>query len=91
MRRAFGDAVISMAALLLLLLMLVSVDDRVRDQVSGLVHGTPSSSQIAGVGRQLRDVADVALEAIRDQSVDHAPLMIFTLAATVLVLFMVRT
>jgi hypothetical protein len=29
--------------------------------------------------------------ALRDQSIEHAPLVIFGVAATVLVLFMVRT
>jgi hypothetical protein len=90
-RRVFGDAVISTAALLVLLLALTSLDDRVRDQVSGFVHHTPGSLELAGVGRQLRDIGTVVLDAAREQSLSHAPLMIFTLAATVLVLFMVRT
>jgi hypothetical protein len=33
----------------------------------------------------------VVLSAARDHSIDNAPLMIFALAATVLVLFMLRT
>jgi len=91
MRRVFSDAVISLAALILLLLMLVSVDDRVREQVTGFVRGTPGSSQMVNVGRELREVSTVVIDAARDQSVAHAPLVIFSLAATVLVLFMVRT
>jgi hypothetical protein len=31
------------------------------------------------------------VEAVRDQSLDHAPMVIFAIAALVLVLFMTRT
>jgi hypothetical protein len=33
----------------------------------------------------------IAIHAVRDQSIEHAPLTIFGLAALVLVLFMMRT
>jgi hypothetical protein len=33
----------------------------------------------------------VVTEAVRDQSIEHAPLVIFVLAATVLMMFMLRT
>lgn len=91
MRRVLGDTVISISALLLLLVLLVSLDERVRDQVSGFVYQTPGSSHFASASRQLRDVVTVVVDAARDQSLANAPLMIFALAATVLVLFMVRT
>lgn len=88
-RRTLGDAVISLAALLFLLLMLVSVDGRVRDRVS--VIWTPDSSELVGAGRELGSMVSVVFEAVKDQSVAHAPLALFTVAATVLVLFMLRT
>jgi len=90
MRRALGDAVISVTALFILLMMLISVDDRVRDRVSGF-WGAPNSSAIAGASQQLGTLASVVFDAVKDQSVAHAPLAIFALAATVLVLFMIRT
>lgn len=90
MRRVFGDAVISLSAVLALLLALVSVDPRVRYQVSGLWGGS-DASPVTSIGRQLGEVASVILSAARDQGIDNAPLMIFALAATVLVLFMLRT
>lgn len=91
MRRAFGDAVISVTALFILLLMLVSIDDRVRDRVSGFWGGGPNSSEIVGAGRELGSLVTVMFVAVKDQSIEHAPLAIFTVAATILVLFMVRT
>jgi hypothetical protein len=89
MRRAFGDAMISLCAVLLLLMMLVTIDPRVREQLSG-VWGA-SASPVATVSSQVREITSVVLSAARDHSLDNAPLMIFALAATVLVLFMLRT
>jgi len=89
MRRVLGDALISAGAVLILLLVLVSVDDRVRERVSALA--TPSRSELVSAGTQLGDVSRVVFEAARDQSIEHAPMMIFAVAATVLVLCMLRT
>ena len=89
MRRAFGDAMISICSVLLLLVLLVSVDPRVREQLSGV--WTPGAPVAASVSSQVRNVTSVVMSAARDHSIDQAPLMIFALAATVLVLFMLRT
>jgi hypothetical protein len=75
----------------MLLVMLLSVDDRVRDRVSGVFGGAPNSSQLVGAGKEVTGLVTVVYEAVKDQSVEHAPLAIFTVAGTVLVLFMVRT
>ena len=86
-RRVFGDAVISLCALLALLLMLVAIDPRVRVQVASAWGGSTSTS----VSKDMREISTVVLSAIQDRGIDNAPLMIFALAATVLVLFMLRT
>ena len=91
MRRAFGDGIISAAALLLLLIMLASVDGRVRERVSGLVGTSTSSSELAHAGQEVTGFAGVVFDAVKDQSVSHAPLVIFGVASAVLVIFMVRT
>ena len=64
---------------------------RVRERVTDLLTSPPSSAEIAGVGAQVAQGVDVVYKAARDQSVEHAPLVIFGVAATVLVLFMLRT
>jgi hypothetical protein len=89
MRRVLGDALISAGTVLVLLVVLVSIDERVRDRVSALA--TPSRSGIVSVGTQVSDVSRAVFDAARYQSVEHAPMMIFAVAATVLVLFMLRT
>jgi hypothetical protein len=89
MRRVFGDGLISIGAIAALLTILVAVDDRVRERFSGQFAAAPTA-HLAGAGSHVREVASVVFDAARDQSIEHAPLMIFVLAATVLVLFMVR-
>lgn len=91
MRRVINDALISLGALALLLVALVSIDDRVRERVTQLLSTPPSSAEIADAGVQIENVSMVLYKAARDQSVDHAPMVIFAVAAVVLVLFMLRT
>ena len=91
MRRVVSDALISLGAVLLLLVALVSIDDRVKERVEGLVFSPPNSSQITGVGAQIQSVSTVMYKAARDHSVENAPMVIFGVAAVVLVGFMLRT
>jgi hypothetical protein len=91
MRRVINDAMISVGALVVLLVGLVSVDDRMRERLSAALSDPPNSAQIAHVGDRISEVSRVMFMALRDQSIEHAPLVIFGVAATVLVLFMVRT
>ena len=91
MRRVVSDALISLGAVLLLLVALVSIDERVRERVERLVTTPPSSSEIVGVGSEIENVSTLMYKAARDQSVEHAPMVIFAVAAVVLVGFMLRT
>jgi hypothetical protein len=90
-RRALKDTLISVAALCALVFMLASFDDRVREQISLRIAPGQVSAQVADAGATVRNLTDVVMEAVREQSIDHAPMVIFVLAATVLVLFMLRT
>lgn len=90
MRRVFGEALMSVGTVVILLLVLVVADDRVRDLFSRRFVAHPTA-ELASVSRQLSDIGAVMVSATRDQSLGHAPLLIFTLAAAVLVLFMLRT
>jgi hypothetical protein len=90
MRRGFREALMSVGTVVILLLVLIAFDDRVREQVSGRIATHPSV-ELATAGRQLSDFTSVIATAARDQSLGHAPLLMFTLAAAVLVLFMLRT
>lgn len=70
------------------LLALVSVDARVRDRVSEVVSGgdglTPWGDRVADLGSAL-------MAAVRHQSIENAPLLVFTAVGAVLFVFMFRT
>ena len=67
------------------------MDDRVRVQMTRIICGEGTSPEVESYARHVNDVMLTALDAVRDQSMDHAPLTIFALAATVLLLFILRT
>ena len=90
MRRRFTETLMSIGALGLLFFGLVAFDDRVREQVWMRLSSDPAA-QLSTAGHQVRDLTDVILIAARDQSIDHAPMMIFVVAGVVLFMFMLRT
>jgi hypothetical protein len=90
MRRRFNDVVISVLALSVLLLMIVSVDPRVRDQVQTTLNAPPTST-LRSVTNDVRTVSKVVVRAAEDHSLANAPMVIFGVAAAVLVVFMLRT
>jgi hypothetical protein len=91
-RRVVGDALLSAAALGLLLLVLIAVDDRVRDAISLRVHNPrPAAALFERAGERGGDLVRVIGDAARQQAVDHAPLLLFAFAGAVLLLFMIRT
>ncbi len=69
---------------------LAVIDPRVRDEIASL-FSQGSSGELVETGTRVKEIVSVLLLAVRDQSIEHAPLVIFTLAALVLVTFMLRT
>jgi hypothetical protein len=90
MRRRVNDVVISVLALSALLLILLSVDPRVRDQVQTTLS-TPPTSTVRSVTNEVRDVSKVVVRAAEDHSLANAPMVVFGVAAAVLTVFMLRT
>jgi hypothetical protein len=89
-RRAISDTLVSVAALTVLLVVLVSVNDRVRQQVSTRLSDSHPRQELAHFAANARDLGSVVVGAARRQSIEHAPVVIFVLAACVLVGFMLR-
>ena len=89
-RRFCGDALVSAGVLATVLGVLVSVDQRVREQLQAVVRAQ-SPEFTSGAQARLSEIGYVVFDAARTQSIDHAPLMIFVVCATVLLLAMVRT
>lgn len=90
MRRAFGEVLMSAGTVALVLLALVVFDDRVRDAISRHVSTGPSA-ELATAEMHVRSLTSVITLVARDQSLAHSPLLIFALAAAILVVFMLRT
>ena len=90
-RRSALDAVLTIAPPLLLLAFLVAYDDRVREQLSLRLAPEHAAHALIAAGSTARSLASVLADAGRDQTIAHAPLLIFAMAATGLTLFMVRT
>ncbi len=90
MRRVMSDAMITAGSALALVAGLVMIDANVREQIS-LRLATPSAATLAATSHGVRDLTAVMWVAARDQTLDHEPLALFTVAAVILVLFMLRT
>jgi hypothetical protein len=69
---------------------LAIVDERVRTELGRVFSGRPPS-EITTLGNQFQDLIRLTWQAVQDQSVENAPLVIFAIAALVLVVWMTRT
>ena len=69
------------------LLALASVDARVRDRVSDVVSG---GDGISPWGDRLSDLGGALSMAVRNQSLENAPLLVFAAVGAVLFVFMLR-
>ena len=90
MRGGYREVLMSVGTVVILLLVLIAFDDRVREYIERPVVAH-RSTELVSAGRELRDLTGVIAGAARHQTSGHAPLLMFTLAAAVLVFFMVRT
>lgn len=91
MRRAISDALLSACALAILLVGLVVMDGRVREEIGMSMDGARASTEIAATTSQARRLANVVVSVIKDQSEQHRPLMIMVVVGTVLTVVMFRT
>jgi hypothetical protein len=90
-RRPFAGALTTAGGLCALLVGLAAIDDRVRDQVARAFTNRGPTEEFATVGSRLNEMALIATRAVGDQSIEHAPMVIFALAAAILVVLMTRT
>jgi len=81
----------AVAGAIALVLGLAIVDERVRTQMGRVLSGRPPTAEITSLGVQVKDLLSVTWQAIQDQSIENAPLVVFSVAALVLVAWMTRT
>ena len=84
----FRQLLLSMTAFALVVGGLVYVDPRVRDRFTQLVSG---GDGISSWDNRLVELGGALVGAIRYQSIENGPLMIFAVVGAVLFLFMIRT
>ena len=90
MRRVFGDVLLCLGGVVLLLLVLAAIDPRVRDQFTWKSAAGPSE-QFVDVGARIKTTATVAYRAAKEQTEEHTPLAIFAVVGIVLLVFMIRS
>jgi len=79
----------SVGALAIILMVLVSFDPRVREQVN--LRLSSPSAVMSEASHGVKSLAGIIPDALRAQSIDRAPLLIFVFGTVVLLLFMLRT
>jgi hypothetical protein len=86
--RSFGETMLSIGALGALLTAIVLVDDRVREQVSMRFSGRTVSDELHSASVHAKEIAGVVMMAARDHGLEHGPVVLFAIAAVVLVVLM---
>ena len=89
MTRGIKQGFVSTAIFAVVLGALVSVDDRVRERFSALISG--GGQGLTPWGDRVGDLGDALVSALRHQSIENAPLLVFTAVGVVLVVFMVKS
>jgi len=82
------QSMLSLIVFVIVLAGLVLVDARVRDRFSNLFSG---GDPMSPWGDRAADLGSALLSAVHHQSIENAPVLIFTTAGIVLFLFMVRS
>jgi hypothetical protein len=90
MKLGIRQAIASAAIFGAVLLVLVSVDDRVRDRVNDLIYGG-SGGSLTPWGDRAGDLGNALMAAVKYQSIENAPLLVFAAVGAVLVVFMLKT
>ncbi len=85
-----GEMAGSVLCFIAVLSALVAVDPRVRERVM-LLFNEASTEGLTSWGYRANRLVEAVIQAVRDQSIDNAPLLIFSVVAAVLVVFMLRT
>ena len=90
MVRGARETVTSALSFGIVLAALVSFDPRVRVRFWGLM-GDPAGGVLTPLGVRVGDLATALWAAAREQSIENAPLLIFSVVGVMLVIFMLRS
>ena len=91
MRRVTSGFITTSAGGCAILVGLAIIDERVRSEVAALASGRAGAGELESFGGRVQELGLLAIYAVRNQSIEHAPLTLFALAALVLFVLMLRT
>jgi hypothetical protein len=91
MRKVIGEALMSMAALVILLAVLAALDPRIREHAKNvLVRKDTLAADVSRMNAEAHDAVAVVRWSAREHGLDHAALAVFVVVATGLVVAMLR-
>jgi hypothetical protein len=85
--RSIGETLGSVICFVAVLGALIATDSRIGQRVTAEI----STDAFHGWGDRAGTVFDAVVGVARTQSIEHAPMLVFSIVAVVLVLFMLRT
>jgi hypothetical protein len=88
MNRRIRQALVSAAVFVAILVALVSIDDRVQERFSEVFS---SGNGLSPWGDRVSDLGGALTSAVKHQSIENGPLLVFAAVGAVLFVFMVRT
>jgi hypothetical protein len=89
--RRMSGGLVAAGGLCALVAGLALIEERVPQQIARVFATRAPTPELSSGGRFLHELTVIVLQAVRDQTIEHAPLVIFGLAAVILVLLMTRT
>jgi hypothetical protein len=88
MNRRIRQGLVSVAVFVLILVAIVSFDDRVQERFSDVfAHG----SGVSPWGDRVSDFGGALLTALKHQSIENAPFLVFAAGGALLFVFMVKS
>jgi hypothetical protein len=87
MKLGLKGSALSIAVFMVVLFGLTMFDPRVRDTLSDLF----ASGNVSPFGDRLGDAGSAVWSAVRYQSIENSPMLIFTTVGTVLTVFLLRS
>jgi hypothetical protein len=87
MKVGLRNSALSAVVFMVVLFGLTMFDPRVRDTLSDLF----ASGNVSPFGDRLGDAGSAVWSAVRYQSIENSPMLIFTTVGTVLTVFMLRS
>ena len=88
MNRRIRQGLVSIAVFGVILAALVSFDDRVQERFSGVFS---HANGVSPWGDRVSDLGGALATAVKHQSIENAPLLVFAAGGAVLFVFMVKS